>query len=160
MHDCIHTCLIPLDFRLSQQNQCSQTLLPCHIGVAISLWCLLCSCLSSPTTDSQHKVNWVLLSHPPTHNSCSWAASIPQGMELPMSPTTEVPVAKSGISYPTGHSHCLDKSLFLPKHEDTRMGLSASSSLLVTTQWQSPGGNSNEKISNSLCMPGSSYTAT
>lgn len=145
MHDCIHTCLISPDFRPSQENQCSQTLLPHHLGVAKSLLCPLCSCLSLPTTDSQHKANSVLLSHPLTNASCFWAAGIPQGTEFPMSPTTEVSVGKSGTLYPAGCFYSLEKSLFAVKYKDTRMGISIASSLLVAAQWQSPGANSNKK---------------
>lgn len=123
MLNCIHTCLIPLHFRLRQENQCSQTPLPHHLGVAKSLQCLLCSCLSLPTTDLQHKANSVLLSHTLTNVSCFWAVGIPQGIKLPLSPTTEGPVGKSGISYPTGYSHALDRSLFALKIQRCKNGL-------------------------------------
>lgn len=140
MHDCIHIYLIPLDFRLSQENQYSQTPLPQHLGVAKSLQRLLCSCLSLPS-DSQHKANSVLLSHPLRNTSCFWAVHIPQGIELLVSPTTEVPVGKSGISYPTGCSHSLEKSLFAIKIQRHKKRpfyilLSASCSPVAKSWWQ------------------------
>lgn len=48
----LHISLILLDFRLSQEKQHLQTLLPRHLGVVKSLLCLQCSYQSLPTINS------------------------------------------------------------------------------------------------------------
>jgi len=96
MRDCIHTCLIPLDFRLSQENH--TTALPPRCGKISSASTVF---LSTFTTTSQHKASSVLPSHPEKCQLLLGSGHSPRDRV-----TTEASVRKSGFSCPTGCSHC------------------------------------------------------
>lgn len=104
--------------------------------------------MSSPNTQSQHKANSVLFPYFLKKGSRFTKAALSghSPAELHMIPTTNVPVQKPDISYPTGCSHSLDTSFFFFAVKTRyKKSPSVSSSLLVTAQWQTPRDNSSGK---------------